>query len=129
LELVKQAIYATPAKSYDMFNKANILYDNVDEILFEFNGEKPKASVEEIPPTSVTIKSRLETLLYTNWRAITDITQNQKTAYDILTKRIRKIQKRLLEISENELKKLEAEMDEKNAPWTPGRMPVLKEIL
>lgn len=126
LEVIKQATYDTPSKSLDMFNRASKLSDEVDLILFLFNGEKARASEEEIPPANVSINSRLGTLLYTHWRSTSGVTQNQKVANKILTEKIPEIQKELLRISEVELKKLEDEMESNNAPWTSGRMPKLR---
>ena len=126
LEVIKQAIYATPTASLEMFNEATRLSDKIELILFQFNGEKAKASAEEVPPATVSINSRLGTLLYTHWRSTSSVTNNQKVAYKILTEKIPKIQKELLNIGEIEIKKLEDEMENNNAPWTPGRMPMLK---
>ncbi len=125
LEIIKQAIYGTPSTSLELFNKASKLSDEVDLVLFLFNGEIAKASEEEVPPASVSINSRLGTLLYTHWRSTSNVTKNQKVAYKILTKQIPKIQKELLKISEVEVKKLESIMEINSAPWTPGRMPKL----
>ncbi|MDA3860185.1 MAG: glycosyl hydrolase [Melioribacteraceae bacterium] len=125
LQFVKQAIYETPAVSLDMFNIASKLSNDVDNILFLFNGEKAKASQEEVSPALVSLNERLGTLLYTHWRSTSNITKNQKTAYKLLSKKIPEIQKELLRISEVDVKKLEEEMENKGAPWTPGRMPKL----
>ena len=126
LEIIKQAIYGTPSTSLGMFNTASQLSDEIESILFQFNGEKAKASAEEVPPANVSINSRLGTLLYTHWRSTSNVTNNQKIAYKILAERIPEIQKELLRISEVEVKKLEDEMENNSAPWTPGRMPKLK---
>jgi len=126
LELIKQATYDTPLNSLEIFNQVNKISAKVDSILFLFNGEIAKASEEEIPPAEVTINSRLSTLLYTHWRSTSNITKNQKIAYKILTEKLPEIQAELIRISENELKGIEEELENYNAPWTPGRMPKLK---
>lgn len=126
LELIKQATYDTPLNSLEIFNQINKISAKVDSILFLFNGEIAKASEEEIPPAEVTINSRLSTLLYTHWRSTSNITKNQKIAYKILTEKLPEIQAELIRISENGLKSIEEELENYNAPWTPGRMPKLK---
>jgi photosystem II stability/assembly factor-like uncharacterized protein len=126
LELIKQAIYETPSTSIEMLATASKLNEEVDHILFLFKGEKARASEEEVPPANVSINSRLGTLLYTHWRSSSNITNNQETAYKILSEKTPIIQKELLRISEVEVKKLEDKMENHNAPWTPGRMPKLK---
>jgi hypothetical protein len=126
LEILKQTIYKTPTNSLKLFTEVSYLSEKVDSILFVFRGEKPKASEEEIPPATVSLNSRLGTLMYTHWKSTSNITQNQKTAYQILINRIPDIQKELLEISTIKIKSIEDEMEKNNAPWTPGRMPKLK---
>ncbi len=126
LEFVKQSIYETPSKSLEMFERTSKISAKVDSILFLFNGEVAKASEEEVPPAEVTINSRLSTLLYTHWRSTSNITKNQRISYKILIERIPEIQSELTQISEIELKNIEAELENNNAPWTPGRMPKLK---
>ena len=125
MELIKQAIYETPSLNNEMFNKASVLCNELDHILFLFNGEPARASEEEVPPAEVSINSRLSTLLYTHWRSTSNITENQKLAYKILSENIPTIQKDILRISDVEIKNLEQEMENNNAPWTPGRMPKL----
>ncbi len=126
IELIKQAIYETPSQSDNMFTKASNLCDELDHILFLFNGEPAKASDEEIPPAEVSLNSRLGTLLYTNWRSTSNITENQKRAYKILFEKIPIVQKEIRRISDVEIKKLEQVMESNDAPWTPGRLPEVK---
>jgi photosystem II stability/assembly factor-like uncharacterized protein len=125
MEVIKQAIYETPVLNNEMFSKASSLCDELDNILFLFNGEPARASEEEVPPAAVSINNRLSTLLYTHWRSTSNITQNQKLAFKLLSEKIPTIQKEILRISEVEVKNLEQEMEDNNAPWTPGRMPKL----
>jgi hypothetical protein len=125
MEVIKQAIYETPVLNNEMFSKASSLCDELDNILFLFNGEPARASEEEVPPAAVSINNRLSALLYTHWRSTSNITQNQKLAFKLLSEKIPTIQKEILRISEVEVKNLEQEMEDNNAPWTPGRMPKL----
>ena len=126
LEIIKETIYKTPMVSLELFDKASNLSKKVDSLLFVFSGEKPRASEEEIPPANVSLNSRLGTLMYTHWNSTSNITQNQKRAYEVLRNKIPDIQKELLKISDVDIKVIEDEMESNNAPWTPGRMPKLK---
>ena len=126
IEFVKQAIYQTPSVPAELSTQVNDMGQAVSDILIKFNGQKAKASREEIPPTEVSINSRLSVLLYTHWRSTSSITGNQKNAFDILTKEFPPIQDELKYIGEVELKKLEDEIEIHGAPWTPGRLPSLK---
>ncbi|VAX29418.1 hypothetical protein MNBD_IGNAVI01-539, partial [hydrothermal vent metagenome] len=125
IEFVKQAIYQTPSAPPELSTYANDLGNQVDDILFQFKGQKPKASAEEIPPSKVSINSRLSVLLYTHWRSTSGVTGNQKKAFNILMEEFPPIQEKLKQISEVELKGLEDEIELQGAPWTPGRLPTL----
>jgi len=125
IEFVKQAIYQTPSAPAELATYANDLRNQVNDILFRFTGQKPKASAEEIPPSKVSINSRLSVLLYTHWRSTSGITGKQKKAYDILMEEFPPIHEKLKQISEVELKSLEDEIELHGAPWTPGRLPSL----
>ena len=126
IEFIKQAIYQTPSAPAELSTRTNSLGERVSNILLNFNGQKAKASREEIPPSEVSINGRLSVLLYTHWRSTSGITGNQKKAYEILAKKLPPIQEELKFISEVELKNLEDEIEYHGAPWTPGRLPSFK---
>ena len=68
----------------------------------------------------------LTTMLYTSMRTTTNLTKNQKVAYETLYEEIQPIIDQLKKINDVDIKALETEMDKINVPWTPGRMPELK---
>ncbi|MCL4549690.1 MAG: glycosyl hydrolase [Bacteroidetes bacterium] len=125
-ELIKQTLNNTPAASFDLFKRASNVAKELEDINFAFEGEQPKASQEEVPPAKVPLNLRLETLTGTQWRSTSNVTKNQKVAYQVLYDEIQPILEKLKQITDVELKSIESDMEKIGAPWTPGRMPELK---
>ncbi|MCL6098832.1 MAG: glycosyl hydrolase, partial [Bacteroidetes bacterium] len=125
-ELIKQTLNNTPAASFDLFKRASNVAKELEDINFAFEGEQPKASQEEVPPAKVPLNLRLETLTGTQWRSTSNVTKNQKVAYQVLYDEIQPILEKLKTITDVELKSIESDMEKIGAPWTPGRMPELK---
>ncbi len=123
VEYIKQALLRAPKASYKLLAKAESISKELDDILYKFNGQPSRASREEVPPEPVPLNWRLETLAYTHWRATSPITQTEQTAYDVLAEEFPPVLKKVKEIYTNEIKQLEAKMENLGAAWTPGRLP------
>lgn len=127
VESIKQAINNSPQGRITLINRANEISREIDKITVAFRGLEGKAaSAEETPPSPVTLSSRISTMLYTSMRTTTNITKNEKVAYDVLYEEIQPILDQLKKIKEVEIPMLEESLDKIKAPWTPGRMPKLK---
>lgn len=122
-EIIKQTVNNSPGASYELFARVHSVIKNLDDLLFKFKGRPGRASDEEIPPQEVPLNWRLEAMIYPNWSATSNITKNQKTAYEVLSEELPQIINELTRIQNVELKTIEAELDNINAPWTPGRIP------
>ena len=127
VESIKQALNNSAAASYSLFSRANQVSDDLDKILITIRGMEGRgASAEENPPAQVTLNSRLSTMLFTAYNTTTNLTNNQKVAYETLYAEIQPVIEKLKKIIDVDLKTIESEMDKLNVPWTPGRMPDLK---
>jgi len=124
VEQMKQAIYATPGANQELMNKARALSVKLEELNFTMNGLPAKASGEEIPPAQVPLNDRLGMITYAHMGSTSGITTTEKQNYDILAEEFPPVLEELRSIVESEVPKLEAELNELNAPWTPGRLPV-----
>ncbi len=124
--LIKQTLNNTPSASFNLFKRASDVAKELDDINFVFYGQQPKASQEEVQPAKVPLNLRLETLTGTQSRSTSNVTKNQKVAYQILYNEIQPILTKLKQITDAELKSIELEMEKIGAPWTPGRIPELK---
>ncbi len=124
-DFIRQALnsYSAP---FELLDRANKISKDLSDILFKFNGSQPPASREEIPPAEVPLVYRLETMIYTQYSSTSNVTKNQRVAYDVLLEEIRPVIDKLKQISDHDLKSIEDEMERLNIPWTPGRIPELK---
>ncbi|MCK9425120.1 MAG: glycosyl hydrolase [Ignavibacteriaceae bacterium] len=123
MEIIKQTLTNTPSVSFSLIKKADAVSNKLDEILFAFNGKPGKASAEEIPPQEVPLSWRLDKMINAQTNSTSNVTKNQRVAYDVLHESIQPILQRLKQISEVEIKAIENEMEKLCAPWTPGRIP------
>lgn len=123
VEYVKQAIINTPQADYNLLTEASNIAEELDDLLFLFNGEPAKASQEEVPPQHVPLNNRLSVLAYTHWRSTAPLTETEKTAYNTLAEEFPPVLEKAKSIYKEELLKLENKLENLGAPWTPGRIP------
>jgi hypothetical protein len=125
-ETIKQTINNTPLANFDLLNRAEKISSELLGIKFKFSGPPQKASAEETPPTTPSFNNRMSTLLYTQYRSTSNVTKNQKVAYEVLRQEVEPVLESLKKIKEIDLKTIEAELEKISAPWTPGRLPQVK---
>jgi hypothetical protein len=126
VETIRQTINNTPGATFDLMKKANVIAKDLDEIQFKFSGPPVAASAEETPPREVTLTGRLRTMIGSQMRSTSNVTEKQKIAYNVLYEEIQPVLQQLKKISEVDIKGLESELEKVGAPWTPGRTPELK---
>ncbi|HKL33639.1 MAG TPA: hypothetical protein VJ919_13955 [Tangfeifania sp.] len=127
VEHIKQAIYVTPGASQELMNKARELGKELEQLDFRMNGVPAKASWEEIPPAQMPLNRRLSSVTYTHMGSTSGITATERAGYDILKEEFPPVLDALQRIVRVDIPALEAELNEMNAPWTPGRLPVWRE--
>jgi len=125
MQLIKQTLYSTPAASANLITTAEKINKELNNVLFAFKGQRARASAEEIPPSKVSLNSRLGTLIWTHWRSTAGVTENERTAYKVLTDEFPPVYNKLKNIGEVEIKQLQNKMEKINSPWTPNRLPEL----
>jgi len=126
LTLMKQTINNTPAASFALLKKVGDVENKLDAIIFAFTGKPGKASAEEITPQQVPLSWRLDKMISVQSNSTSNVTKNQKVAYDVLHESLQPILQQLKQLQDVEIKNLETEMEKIGAPWTPGRIPELK---
>jgi hypothetical protein len=104
-------------------SKVVALSKELDNISLKFSGQPAKASSEEIPPATVPLNWRVNHMIFPNWEATSNITKNQKVAYEVLSEELPAIINDLKRIQDVDLKAIEKELNSIDAPWTPGRLP------
>lgn len=124
VENIKQAIYSMPGIDEALMDKARVLGKELDELNFKMNGVSAKASSEEIPPAQVPLTTRLGNISSTHYGSTSAITATEKQDYEILAGEFPPVLDALKRIVEKDIPYLEGELNRRNAPWTPGRLPV-----
>jgi len=124
LQTLDHAAGATPG----MLQQARKIRKELDQVQFAFNGFTPKASWEEIPPHKMPVAIRMNNLIYTQWASTSDVTQTMKDDYQILTEEFPPLRNKVKTIYEKEIKPLEKQLGQINAPWTPGRLPEINNL-
>ncbi len=122
VEVIKQTVNNTSAAPFDLMKKVNSISNELNDLLFKFKGQPAKASLEEIPPSPVPLNWRVGDMLNPTWNSSSEITQNQRTAYKILSEELPNIVMLLKNIKYKELKSIESQLENAGAPWTPGRI-------
>ena len=120
----KQAAQRTMNTTPELMAKIETVEAQLDEILWKFNGQEPKASQEENWPAPPSINDRLEAIIWVHWRSTAPISQSQRDGFDILKEEFPPVLAEVKTIYETTLPAIEQELENLNAPWTPGRVPV-----
>ncbi|MGQ8337581.1 VPS10 domain-containing protein [Sunxiuqinia sp. A32] len=123
IEYIKEAIYATANANQDLMDRARKLAVQIDELNYQMNGDKAKASGEEIPPAQVPLSNRLNFIAYNHMGSTSGITTTEKENFEILSAEFSPVLKQLKQLVEQDIPAIEAELNALNAPWTPGRLP------
>jgi photosystem II stability/assembly factor-like uncharacterized protein len=121
---VMQAIHETPVASAEMMKEAERINNELDKIMFIFNGPAAKASDEELPPMDLPLSQRLGSMASASYGTSGDITTIAKEQMDILKVEFPPILNRVKKAGQD-LQNLDKQLDEIKAPWTPGRVPEL----
>lgn len=101
------------------------IQQRLNDIAFAFDGTEAKASFEEVAPEPVSIHYRLYSILAGTWSSTAMPTTTMRTNFAILNDELPPLIQQL-SLIDQELKELEAGLDELKAPWTPGRQPRLR---
>jgi photosystem II stability/assembly factor-like uncharacterized protein len=121
---VMQAIHQTPGGTPDLRKEAERINNELQNILFIFNGPEAKASAEELPPMMMPLSDRLSEMASASYGTSGDITIIAKEQMDILKTEFPPVLDRVKKAGVD-LQKLDKQLDAIKAPWTPGRVPVL----
>ncbi len=119
----KQAAQQTLTAPDELMKKIESVEKQMDDILWKFNGQQAKASEEENLPAIPSINNRLNSIIWTHWRSTSAVTQSQKDIYAILKAEFPPVLEELKNIDLTILPKIEKQLEDLGAPWTPGRIP------
>jgi hypothetical protein len=124
-ENMRQALHYTPDAPEELANKLRAIAEQLREIDFTFNGTRPQASSEEVPPEAVSINHRMGAMLAGTWGTTSAPTQTMRTNYSIVRVTMPEILDQLKQIDES-IQAAQLQLETMKAPWTPGRLPELR---
>lgn len=124
-ENIRQALQMVNDAPGALVEKTRKMAEQLRDIDFTLNGTAPAASFEEVPPEQVSLSYRLEVVLTGTWGSSGDPTETMKSNYSILKEAIPAVLAQLKTLNED-LSSVESELEDMQAPYTPGRLPVLK---
>ena len=123
----KQAALRSVGSGTELFAEIENIEAQIENIIWKFNGQTPKASQEENIPALPSINERLNSIIWVHWRSTGPVTQTQRDVYNILKEEFPPVLVEMKTIYNTSLPEIEKQLDELSAPWTPGRIPVWKE--
>jgi predicted translin family RNA/ssDNA-binding protein len=124
-ENMRQALHYTPNAPEELTNKLRAVTEQLREIDFKFNGTRPQASSEEVPPEAVSLNHRMGAMLAGTWGTTSAPTQTMRTNYTIARESLPEILDQLKQI-DTDLQAVQSQLESMKAPWTPGRLPELR---
>ncbi len=121
---MQQTALTLPGAHDELLPALEKVKKELDDIMFKFKGVKSKASWEEIPPAEVPLMNRLNNVIYTQINSTSNITSTSKMGFEILKEKFPPVLQRVTEIAKTDMVELRKMMDDMDAPYTQGRIPV-----
>ncbi|MCD4665876.1 MAG: hypothetical protein K8R68_11455, partial [Bacteroidales bacterium] len=119
----KQAAQRTMGIPVELMTDIEDIEEQLENIIWQFKGQSPRASREENLPAPPSINERLNSITWVHWRSTAGVTQTQLDVYDILEEEFPPILEEMKTINNTSLPEIEKQLDNFGAPWTPGRIP------
>ena len=123
---IRQTVVSLPGAAADLLPKVVKAEKALDEILFAFRGHEAKASFEEIPPSHMPLQNRIYELIGIQVATTAKPGKCQIDNCNIILEELRPLVEKLKAVKTTDLPALEKELDQRGAPWTPGRVLELK---
>jgi hypothetical protein len=108
---MRQALHYTPDAPAELVAKLRSIAEQLREIDFAFNGTRPQASSEEVPPEPVSINHRMGAILAGTWSSTSAPTQTMRSNYNIIRESLPEILDQLKQI-DAEIKLAENQLED-----------------
>jgi photosystem II stability/assembly factor-like uncharacterized protein len=124
IQLIRKTIKVTENSTPALLEKTYQIDDRLKDFDKRLNGDKSisKRAGNQTP----SISDRVGYAVFTMWYTTSAPTQTSRKNYEIAGKQLEALLTDINNLINTEIKPLENELDELNAPWTPGRMPEFK---
>jgi hypothetical protein len=120
IKYLKKALFESAEVPEDLYFKILYIESDLNEFNRELNGDQLRARYEGAAPTS--IKGRVDLITGALWNTTAAPTNTFIKSYDAAASRFDAILKSLKSIDED-VKRVEDELEKYGAPYTPGRFP------
>ena len=124
LDKIKVALHITPDATPDMMEQVKQIDSEVKMILLKLKEDETYSARNASVPQN--ISSRMNYIYYGTFSNSGSPTKTMEEQYDIVKEEIELIMVDLTKLINVNLKNLEDQMEKAGAPYTPGRIPVLK---
>jgi photosystem II stability/assembly factor-like uncharacterized protein len=116
-----KAIHDTPGVDPSLGDDARQLGVRLDDLLIRLTGDSTRQRRNEPVPPS--ILNRVQGIVRGHWSCLSAPTATQREAYGIAAAEFTGFLESFRVLVEEDLKRLEENLDSAGAPWTPGRLP------
>ncbi len=121
---IKQTALTLPLSHEELLPLIVGIENELNDIDLIFNGYPAKASSEELPPAAMPLSDRLSSIVYAQINSTSNITSTSREQFEILKREFPPVLERLKSIAQVKIEKIRKLMDEKDAPYTQGRIPI-----
>jgi hypothetical protein len=118
---LKKAIDDTPGAPAALAGQVRALESAFKDVKLELTGNATVASRKE--PTAPSILGRVSRIVMGQWSSSSRPTGTNQDAYRFTAEAFRPLLANLRKLVEEDLAKLEADVEAAGGPWTPGRLP------
>jgi photosystem II stability/assembly factor-like uncharacterized protein len=126
VNIMQQTALALPGSHTELMPALQTTREELEAILFAYRGSQAKASWEEIPPAQMPLYNRLNTIIYTQINSTSNITSTSRNSFKILLEEFPPVLEKIRQLAEVQLPALRLQLDNQQAPYTPGRIPIWK---
>jgi photosystem II stability/assembly factor-like uncharacterized protein len=124
VDALKAALAQTPQASPVLYDRILTLQKQLTSLRRQFTGDEIAGRYNENGPPS--LMGRLGAMTEGFWSSTADPTGTARKAYDIAADEFTALYASLRQIVESDVPKLERDLEQIGAPWTPGRLPEWK---
>jgi photosystem II stability/assembly factor-like uncharacterized protein len=125
MKAIREALHEAPAAEKQLGAEADAIEQHDREILRALRGDIEIAKHSD--PVSSSINDRVNSVMEGERFSLAKPTQSHIDSYDIAAAEFTEQLAKLHTLVEVDMAKLEKEMEDAGAPWTPGRVPVWSE--
>jgi hypothetical protein len=119
IEHLKQAIVDTPGASPELLSRARDIELRLKDVQKKLQGDPVARGLRE--PQTPSIVGRISQISYGSWKSTYGPTETHRQSLEVAAEEFAEASAELGQLTETDIKQLEAVLEQAGAPWTPGR--------